>query len=219
MSYIILDDIPLKIKSIGKDPQLNVVNKSYVGVEGSFIRYKGSKGRKLELSVYVGKDQVTKVEELERKGSPVILISESMANYNGQYYVTEVGWDENKKGIWSVSITLLEYVEPNVVLTDFENWNVSSSGGGAGGDQASLESPLSNCPTLQQGDRGDCVTELQAFLKLSGYYVYVDGHSLTIDDYFGQYTENSVIAFQQAMGITANGVVGPETKEKIASYL
>ena len=215
MAYVTLDNIPLKVKSISKDPQLNIVNKSYVGADGSFIRNKGSKGRKLDLTVYVGKDQIEKVEELERKGTPLILTSESEATYNGQYYITEIRASEGKKGIWSYSITLLEYIEPNIIFTNFESWNISSSGGGAAGGDTETINPLLNCPTLSLGDRSDCVGVLQTYLKLLGYYVYSNGHSLDVDNYFGEYTKEAVQAFQQDKSLTTTGIVGSETKAKI----
>lgn len=215
MSYVVLDNIPIKIKSISKDPQINVVNKSYVGVDGSFIRRKGTKGRKLDISVYVGKNQIEELEELERKGTAVILTSESKASYNGQYYITEMRSNEGRKGVWNYTIGLLEYIEPNVIFSNFENWNVGSSGGGAAGGDEIISNPLSDCPTLQQGDRSDCVGELQTYLKLFGYYVYSNGHSMTVDDYFGEYTKEAVKAFQKDKGLEATGIVGPETKSKM----
>ncbi|MBF4474526.1 peptidoglycan-binding domain-containing protein [Methanobacterium formicicum] len=214
MSYIVLDNIPLKVKSISKDPQRNMVNKSYVGADGSYVKYKGSKGLKLDLTVHVKKDQIQEVEGLERKGTPVILTSESKANYNGQYHIAEIRHNEGKKGIWSYTISLIEYVVPNIVFGDFSNWNVSSGGGAAGGDDE-VTVPLSNCPTLRLGDRGDCVGELQTYLKLTGYYIYSNGHSMDVDNYFGEFTEDSVKAFQAANGLTSTGVVDPETKLKM----
>lgn len=218
MAYIVLNSTPLKIKSVSRDPQLNVVNKGYVGASGSYIKSNGSRGRKLELTVLAVKSDVTKIEAMEKLGKPIIVTSESKADYNGQYYLTNVTYSEGKKGIWSVSITLQEYVEPNVAWTNFKNWNVSS-GGGAAGEDTTTTTPLQGCPTLKKGDRGDCVRELQTLLKLCGYYTYVDGHMLTIDDYFGQYTQDSVIAFQRANNVTADGVVGPETKAKLGNLL
>lgn len=214
MSYVFIDNIPIKVKGISRDPQLNTVTKGYIG-GGSFVRTKGSKGRKLELTVHVGKDQIEKVEELEQKTSPVILTSESKANYNGQYHITEIRDNESKKGIWNFTLTLQEYIEPNVVWANFENWNISSSGGGAAGGDLTEEFPLSNCPTLQLGDRGDCVGELQTLMKLYGYYVYNNGHAMEIDNYFGTYTEAAVKAFQRDNNLEVTGIVGPETKAKM----
>lgn len=213
MSYIILDDIPLKVKSIDKDPQPNIVNKAYVD-GGSSIKHKGFKGKKLGLTFYVGKDQIQKVEDLLKKTTPIVLTSESKADYNSQYYITDPRLNEGKKGVWTLTVTLVEYVEKNVVWVNFEKWNVSNGGGAAGGDEITTI-PLTGCPTLSLGDRGDCVGELQTYLKLLGYYVYSNGHSLDVDYYFGNYTEESVKAFQRAHGLTATGVVGPETKAKM----
>ena len=111
MSYIVLDSIPLKIKNISLDPQSNMINKPYVD-GGSFIRNKGFKGKKLDLTVYVGKDQIQKIEELIKRTTPVILTLESKADYNSQYYITDPKLSESKKGIWSFTDTLFEYVEP-----------------------------------------------------------------------------------------------------------
>lgn len=214
MSYIVLNSTPLKIKSISRDPQLKIVNKGYVGASGSYIKSNGSKGRKIELTVHAGKPDIAKIEAMEKLGKPIILTSESKADYNGQYYLTSVTYSEGKKGIWSVSITLLEYVEPNVAWTNFEKWNVSSSGSGAAGEDTTTTNPLQGCQTLAKGDRSECVGELQAFLKLFGYYVYT-GHVLDVDNYFGQYTESAVKAFQRDKGLTSTGIVDPKTRAKM----
>jgi hypothetical protein len=50
----------------------------------------------------------------------------------------------------------------------------------------------------------DSVKELQTLLKQIGYRVVPDGE-------FGPYTENVVKLFQASKGVTADGVVGPET--------
>lgn len=62
-------------------------------------------------------------------------------------------------------------------------------------------------PTLAKGDKGEDVRDLQTLLC-----VQVDGR-------FGPMTEAGVIRFQQRVGLTADGVVGPKTwaaLEKIA---
>lgn len=50
----------------------------------------------------------------------------------------------------------------------------------------------------------DAVKELQTLLKQIGYRIVPDGE-------FGPYTENVVKLFQASKGVTADGVVGPET--------
>lgn len=62
-----------------------------------------------------------------------------------------------------------------------------------------------NRPILKTGSQGEAVSELQAALKLLGYFTD------TVD---GVYRESTVIAvsrFQQASGLTADGIVGPAT--------
>lgn len=58
---------------------------------------------------------------------------------------------------------------------------------------------------LQKGDRGSDVRFVQSILKELGYYRY------KLDSYFGERTEEAVLAFQAAEGILVDGVVGPET--------
>ena len=64
---------------------------------------------------------------------------------------------------------------------------------------------------LQVGSRGNGVKALQYALNQLGY-----GNSGTnsVDGVFGSQTRNAVIAFQRAMGIQQDGVVGKNTKEK-----
>lgn len=64
-------------------------------------------------------------------------------------------------------------------------------------------------PTLQSGSRGTEVTELQATLKLLGFY---DG---TVDGVYGQSTIAAVSRFQQSAGLSPDGVVGPATWNRL----
>lgn len=59
-------------------------------------------------------------------------------------------------------------------------------------------------PTLRLGATGDEVTYLQTLLCDVG-------DALTVDGKFGSKTEAAVKAFQQQTGLTADGVVGPQT--------
>lgn len=60
--------------------------------------------------------------------------------------------------------------------------------------------------SLQYGDRGEQVLELQERLTDLGYWLgKTDGH-------FGGLTQQAVFALQQAAGITRDGIVGPQTK-------
>jgi len=60
-------------------------------------------------------------------------------------------------------------------------------------------------PVLKSGSRGADVAELQATLKLLGYY---DG---TVDGVYGQTTGVAVSQFQKAAGLEADGIVGSST--------
>jgi metacaspase-1 len=64
--------------------------------------------------------------------------------------------------------------------------------------------PAPQRPTLRRGDRGEHVVHLQERLRAHGYDVVVDG-------YFGPQAGSMVRSFQQAQGLTADGIVGPAT--------
>jgi N-acetylmuramoyl-L-alanine amidase len=64
-------------------------------------------------------------------------------------------------------------------------------------------------PTLKLGSKGTAVSKLQAALKLLGYY---DGE---VDGVYGKTTVESVTKFQQAAGLTADGVVGETTWKRL----
>ncbi len=58
--------------------------------------------------------------------------------------------------------------------------------------------------TLREGDTGPEVEELQKALNAKGAALKEDGD-------FGPATESAVIAFQKAVGLNADGIVGPLT--------
>lgn len=63
--------------------------------------------------------------------------------------------------------------------------------------------------TIKKGSSGRLVRYMQFLLKVWGYNVG------TVDGIFGQNTENAVVAFQQANGLSADGIVGPNTWSRI----
>ncbi|MGH8879995.1 MAG: D-Ala-D-Ala carboxypeptidase family metallohydrolase [Stackebrandtia sp.] len=65
--------------------------------------------------------------------------------------------------------------------------------------------------TLKEGMKGDDVTQLQ--IRVAGYPGY--GKVLGIDGSFGPHTKSAVAGFQQAYGLSADGVAGPNTYNKI----
>jgi N-acetylmuramoyl-L-alanine amidase len=73
-----------------------------------------------------------------------------------------------------------------------------------------LSSPSSAIrPVLTLGSEGDSVAELQAMLKLLGYY------SGAVDGIYRASTAAAVSAFQQAAGLQADGVAGPDTWSRL----
>lgn len=67
--------------------------------------------------------------------------------------------------------------------------------------------------TLRLGDQGENVRELQLALNDLGY------NAGEADGVFGQSTQNAVIAFQTDAGLSADGVVGPQTAAAINNAL
>ncbi|MGV7235415.1 MAG: S8 family serine peptidase [Nitrosomonadaceae bacterium] len=66
--------------------------------------------------------------------------------------------------------------------------------------------------TLQRGDEGEQVEELQRFLAQDPT-LYPEGE---VTGFFGDSTKAAVIRFQERHGLDAVGVVGPKTRAKIA---
>jgi peptidoglycan hydrolase-like protein with peptidoglycan-binding domain len=60
-------------------------------------------------------------------------------------------------------------------------------------------------PILNQGSQGESVSELQALLKLLGFY------SGAVDGIYRDNTASAVAAFQQSAGLQSDGIVGAET--------
>ncbi len=67
---------------------------------------------------------------------------------------------------------------------------------------------------LRLGDENDYVATLQYFLSiLSEFYETIP--SVPITGYFGELTEDAVIAFQRTVGLVADGVVGRRTWDEL----
>ena len=64
-------------------------------------------------------------------------------------------------------------------------------------------------PALKLGSRGEAVLELQAALKLLGFYPD------TVDGIFSQSTARAVSQFQEAAGLATDGIVGQDTWNRL----
>ena len=88
--------------------------------------------------------------------------------------------------------------------------NKLNSGSAVTGGQVVTEEPTQSQPsgqlsTLRRGDQNDAVRVLQQYLMSYGYL------STTPDGQFGSGTERAVKLFQEANGLTADGIAGPGT--------
>jgi peptidoglycan hydrolase-like protein with peptidoglycan-binding domain len=63
---------------------------------------------------------------------------------------------------------------------------------------------LSPWPVVQNGNQGHPIRTLQSLLR-------AHGHNLTVDGMFGPATEAAVKAFQTGKGMTADGIMHPQT--------
>ncbi|GHV01236.1 hypothetical protein FACS1894211_10550 [Clostridia bacterium] len=68
--------------------------------------------------------------------------------------------------------------------------------------------------TLRYGSSGALVAELQHLLNFAGYY-YDSIPPVIADGVFGSATQNAVLAFQRQFGLTADGIVGSKTWQKL----
>lgn len=66
-----------------------------------------------------------------------------------------------------------------------------------------------NRPILRIGSQGEAVSELQATLKLLGYYTNV------VDGVYRESTAIAVTRFQQASGLSPDGITGPATWQRL----
>ena len=82
------------------------------------------------------------------------------------------------------------------------------------GEEAGEEMPPYPGTLLRNGSRGNAVRLMQERLKsISIYYPVIP--DITADGIFGPATQAAVIAFQQMMGIAADGIIGQQTWELI----
>eukprot|EP00208_Stichococcus_sp_RCC1054_P003673 CAMPEP_0206138160 /NCGR_PEP_ID=MMETSP1473-20131121/3128_1 /ASSEMBLY_ACC=CAM_ASM_001109 /TAXON_ID=1461547 /ORGANISM="Stichococcus sp, Strain RCC1054" /LENGTH=296 /DNA_ID=CAMNT_0053531517 /DNA_START=154 /DNA_END=1044 /DNA_ORIENTATION=- len=74
---------------------------------------------------------------------------------------------------------------------------------------AQVDIRTSSCPSIiREGQTGACVSSLQSLLNNQGAGIAVDGD-------FGPATLSAVKSFQSRSGLTADGLVGPDTKNAL----
>jgi peptidoglycan hydrolase-like protein with peptidoglycan-binding domain len=67
-----------------------------------------------------------------------------------------------------------------------------------------MSGTLSPWPVVQNGNQGHPILTLQFLLR-------AHGHNLTVDGMFGPATEAAVKAFETSKGMTADGIMNPQT--------
>ncbi|WP_368503216.1 peptidoglycan-binding protein [Alkalihalophilus sp. As8PL] len=85
------------------------------------------------------------------------------------------------------------------------------SGGQAPASTSSNTSTASSNGVLRVGSRGSAVTSLQQQLRDKGHF------SSSIDGVYGPLTQRGVRSFQSAMGLSADGIAGPQTFNALSS--
>ncbi len=108
----------------------------------------------------------------------------------------------------------LKYWGLSVILIIFIYWAIPAIASDSGTIvvQNATTTPPSRTlqrPTLQMGSQGTEVSELQATLKLLGYY------QGSVDGVYSQATAEAVTAFQKAAGINTSGIADQQTWNRL----
>lgn len=148
---------------------------------------KGSGYDKSSLFTNLGKPAKSKL-----KAGDVLCSDSHVAMYIGNGQIAEAaGGDDNKKGSakWNNSIHITTLTDKR--YSGFKRVH-------------RFNSSVNTTCCMYHGEVGKRVELLQAFLKWYGYDIVVDG-------LFGDATLKAVKDFQKKSGITADGIVGPNT--------
>jgi len=127
MSYVTIQGLDVKVLDIQLDPQLNRPTKAIVGANGSHTNYQGMGGRLITLSVFATNSDYNNFQTLYNYGDKVSLISQSAAQYNGLYHITNFTSDEYQPGRFKISMKLQEDFVFNITRMDFVTYDVKPS--------------------------------------------------------------------------------------------
>ena len=133
-----------------------------------------------------------KPKKSDLKAGDVLCSDNHVAMFIGGGKIVEAAsGDDNKKGSekWNNSIHITTLTDKRYV--GFKRVH-------------RFNSSVNTTCCMFHGEVGKRVELLQKFLKWYGY-------DITVDDLFGDATLKAVKAFQKAAGITADGIVGPNT--------
>jgi YVTN family beta-propeller protein len=154
-------------------------------------------------------DSSTQVTSLQKKLAAAGYFDGPLTGYYGSLTQSAVSEFQKAKGLTPTGIA------------DPQTLNAIASGGVASTPsqttipQPGVINPPSVSPqsagSLKKGDSSDEVTSLQKKLAKAGYF---DG---PFTGYYGSLTQESVIKFQKAKGLTPTGIADPQTLNAIAS--
>lgn len=139
------------------------------------------------------------------KHSAVSYVTNGWEKFNGDYY-----YYENGEYIVNTSRTIdgtTYYFDSKGVSsqTPSDTSSTSSSGSSSSSDNSSSNSSSNSQPTSwRNGSTGEEVTKIQTRLTELGYYTGA------IDGSFGDATEKAYRAFQEAAGLTVDGIAGSD---------
>lgn len=172
---------------------------------------RGSAGSK-ELAAADSMYQGTQYTLTDAKGNTYTV------SWNGTAWV---GTDKNGN-TFSISQSDIDgaNIDDKTLTTSLDLTNGNPGGDGSGGSTGGSTEPIETYPygkasetsgNIKQGAKGNAVKAIQYALNKLGY-----GNSGTssVDGNFGPKTTQAVKAFQKAMGIKQDGIVGNRTREK-----
>lgn len=103
-------------------------------------------------------------------------------------------------------------VTKTAVIRFQKNNGLTADGVAGSATTSKLYSSSAKSLVLKIGSSGEAVSALQQKLSSLGFYKYG-----TITGYYGSVTKDAVVRFQQASGLSADGIAGPATRIKLFS--
>lgn len=130
MGYVSLGDVDLRVTGISQDSQIKTSIKYLQGANGSHTKRIGTGGRLITLPVTANKHEITDILALKDKTGPLILTSQSWADYNGEYHIIELTPTEDRPGHWQITIKLQEHIVFNAKRMDFTSFEINNENTG-----------------------------------------------------------------------------------------
>ena len=147
-------------------------------------------------------DESTAVRQLQENLTALGYYSGSITGHFGSITQEAVKKFQRQNGLSADGIVGSKTLD---AISSKMSGNSSSSSGSSSSSSSYSALTLDTTKTLQRYSEGDEVRKLQTMLSDLGYY------SGNKTGSFGELTKEAVIAFQQAKGLSADGIAGPRT--------